>query len=146
MSRLTDLIAKAKARGPQLGADLDQEFRQLSSRLLFGLNFERHSPEPVELPLQPIRKGDKVRVLRPRGSTKKGDPRLWQIQAIRKGAAGKVADLALLNAPASQTEARADLVVVAEFRDTIYLMQPTLSGISGGIVLNALRISANQIS
>ena len=122
MSRLTDLIAKAKAKDPQLGADLDQEFKQLSSRLPFGLNFERHSPEAVELPLRPIRKGDKVRVLPTRGSTKKGDPRLWQILAIRKGATGKVADLALLNAPAaeSQTVALADLVVVAEFRDTIY--------------------------
>ena len=122
MSRLTDLIAQAKAKDPQLGADLDQEFKQLSSRLPFGLNFERHRPEAVELPQRPIRKGDKVRVLPPRGSTKKGDPRLWQIKAIRKVGAGKVADLELLNAPASeaQTVALDDLVVVAEFRDTIY--------------------------
>ena len=76
MSRLTDLIAQAKAKDPQLGADLDQEFKQLSSRLPFGLNFERHRPEAVELPQRPIRKGDKVRVLPPRGSTKKGDVRL----------------------------------------------------------------------
>ena len=122
MSRLTDLIAQAKAKDPQLGADLDQEFKQLSSRLPFGLNFERHRPEAVELPQRPIRKGDKVRVLPPRGSTKKGDPRLWQIKATRKVDAGKVADLELLNAPASeaQTVALDDLVVVAEFRDTIY--------------------------
>ena len=50
MSRLTDLIAQAKAKDPQLGADLDREFRQLSSRLPFGLNFERHRPEAMELP------------------------------------------------------------------------------------------------
>jgi hypothetical protein len=42
VSRLTDLIAKAKAEDPQLGADLEREFRALSSRLSFGLNFERH--------------------------------------------------------------------------------------------------------
>ena len=65
MSRLPDLIAQAKAKGPQLGADLDQEFKQLSSRLPFGLNFERHRPEAVELPRRPIRKGDKVHVLPP---------------------------------------------------------------------------------
>ncbi|MGB8479788.1 MAG: hypothetical protein WCE63_13290 [Acidobacteriaceae bacterium] len=41
-SRLTDLIAQAKARDPLLGADLDREFKVLSSRLPFGLNFERH--------------------------------------------------------------------------------------------------------
>ena len=122
MSRLTDLIAQARAKDPQLGADLYQEFKQLSSRLPFGLNFERHRPEAVELPQRPIRKGDKVRVLPPRGSTKKGDPRLWQIKAIRKVGASKVADLGLLDAsaPESQTVALDDLVVVAEFRDTIY--------------------------
>ncbi len=122
MSRLTDLIAKAKAKDPQLGADLDQEFKQLSSRLPFGLNFERHSPEVVELPQRPFRKGDKVRVLPPRGSTKKGDPRLWQIKAIRMGADGKLVDLELLNvqAPEAKTVPLDDLVVVAEFRDTIY--------------------------
>jgi adenine-specific DNA-methyltransferase len=79
VSRLTDLIVRAKAKDPQPGAGLDQEFKQLSSRLPFGLNFERHRPEAVELPKRPIRKGDKVRVLPPRGSTKKGDPRLQQI-------------------------------------------------------------------
>lgn len=122
MSRLTDLIAQAKAKDPKLGADLDQEFKQLSSRLSFGLNFERHRPEAVELPQRPVRKGDKVRVLPPRGSTKKGDPRLWQVKAVRKTAAGKVADLELLNAavPQAQTVALDELVVVAEFRDTIY--------------------------
>lgn len=57
MSRLTDLIAKAKAKDSQLGADLDREFKLLSSRLPFGLNFERHSPEAVELPLHPLREG-----------------------------------------------------------------------------------------
>ena len=79
MSRLTDLLAKAKAKDSQLGADLEREFKLLSSRLPFGLNFERHSPEAVELPLRPVRKGDKVRVLPERGSVKKGDQRLWQV-------------------------------------------------------------------
>ena len=122
MSRLTDLIAQAKAKDPQLGADLDQEFKQLSARLPFGLNFERHRPEAVELPQRPIRRGDKVRVLPPRGSIKKGDQRLWQVKAIRKADVGKAAELELLNAqfPESKTVALDDLVVVAEFRDTIY--------------------------
>lgn len=62
MSRLTDLIAQAKARDTQLGADLEREFKALSSRLPFGLNFERHRPEAAELPQRPVRKGDKVSV------------------------------------------------------------------------------------
>ncbi len=80
MSRLTDLISKAKAIDPQLGTDMEREFRALSSRLSFGLNFERHKPEAVELPKRSVRRGDKVRVLPPRGSTTKGDQRLWQVK------------------------------------------------------------------
>jgi adenine-specific DNA-methyltransferase len=120
VSRLTDLIAKAKAKDAQLGADLEQEFNVLSSRLPYGLNFERHSPEVVELPLRPVRKGDKVRVLPERGSTHKGDQRLWQVKSIKK--AENTADIELLGAAVNQTTSVAldDLVVVAEFRDTIY--------------------------
>ncbi len=62
MSRLTDLLAQAKTKDSQLGADLDREFKVLSSRLPFGLNFERHRPEAVELPQRPIRKGQLGRV------------------------------------------------------------------------------------
>ncbi|MBW3830940.1 site-specific DNA-methyltransferase [Aeromonas hydrophila] len=120
MSRLTDLLANAKAKDSQLGADLEREFKLLSSRLPFGLNFERHSPEAVELPLRPVRKGDKVRVLPQRGSVKKGDQRLWQVKAIHKTT--KIADLELLDTaePEIQSVPLVDLVVVAEFRDTIY--------------------------
>jgi adenine-specific DNA-methyltransferase len=122
VSRLTDLIAQAKAKDPQLGADLDREFKVLSSRLPFGLNFERHRPEVVELPQRLIRKGDKVRVLPVRGSTKKGDQRLWLVKAIHKTGEGKTARLELLGAeePDLRTVGLDDLVVVAEFRDTIY--------------------------
>lgn len=122
MSRLTDLIAQAKAKDPQLGADLDREFKVLSSRLPFGLNFERHRPEAVELPQRPIRKGDKVRVLPKRGTTKNGDQRLWQVKAVRKVDADNMADLELFRAASKETLSVAldELVVVAEFRDIIY--------------------------
>ena len=90
MSRLTDLIAQTKTKDAQLGADLEREFKIFSSRLPFGLNFERHHPEAVELPLRPIRKGHKVRVLPERGSTKKGDQRLWQTAGKSPGYVEKV--------------------------------------------------------
>lgn len=120
MSRLTDLLRKVKAENPQIGADLEREFRALSSRLSFGLNFERHKPEAVELPNRPVRKGDKVRVLPPRGETKKGDQRLWEVKSIRKRK--NEADLELPDSEEAeaQTVALDDLVVVAEFGDTIY--------------------------
>ncbi|NYS61934.1 DNA methyltransferase [Vreelandella salicampi] len=120
MSRLTDLIADLKAKDPKLGADLDREFKALSSRLPFGLNFERHRPEAVELPLRSIRKGDKVRVLPPRGSTGKGDQSLWQVKAIQKKK--ELAELELKDGvdQKKKTVSLNDLVVVAEFRDTIF--------------------------
>lgn len=120
MSRVTELIAKIKAKDTQLGTDLEREFKALSTRLPFGLNFERHSPEAVELPARPVRKGDKVRVLPPRGTVTKGDQRLWQVKAISK--AQKTAELELMGGLATETQTALldDLVVVAEFRDIIY--------------------------
>lgn len=122
MSRLTELLAQAKAKDPQLGVDLEREFNVLTERLPFGLNFERHRPEAVELPQVPIRKGDKVRVLPERGSTQKGDQRLWRVKAIHRSHGRKTADLERPGETGieRQTVALDDLVVVAVFRDTIY--------------------------
>lgn len=126
MSRLTDLIAQAKAKDPQLGADLESEFRVLSERRPFGLNFERHQPEAVELPSRPVRKGDKVRVLPPRGTTAHGDPTLWRVTGFDGTGDTRTATLAPLTdrGPDQTDQTRAvpvaDLVVVAEFRDPIY--------------------------
>ena len=122
MSLLQDLIAQVKDKDPQSGADLDREFKALASRRQFGLNFERHRPEAVELPQRPIRKGDKVRVLPPRGETKTGDQRLWLVKDIHRDGASKKATLDLIGSrePETQTAPIVDLVVVAEFRDIIY--------------------------
>ena len=122
MSRLTDLIARAKAKDSALGEELEREFKVLASRRAFGLNFERHRPESVELPGRPVRRGDKVRILPPRGSTRRGDQRLWKVSRIEGKGEAKVAQLALIDAePPETTEVTiADLVVVAEFRDFIY--------------------------
>ena len=121
MSRLTDLIAKAKAKDPQLGADLEGEFRCCSSRPSFGLNFERHRPEAVRIaatPGAPGRQGARAaaawlhRQGRPAALAGEGHPKM----------AKKTADLELLGAPkpSQSRHVLEDLVVVAEFRDTIY--------------------------
>jgi len=122
VSRLTDLIAQAKAKDPQMGADLEREFRVMSSRRAFGLNFERHRPEAIELPQRSVRKGDKVRVLPARGTTEKGDKRLWVVKRIEKADSGRIAHLVLHGAaePETQIITVDDLVVVAEFRDFIF--------------------------
>lgn len=118
MSRLTDLVRAAKQLDEQLGKDLEDEILPLQKRLPFGLNFERHAPEAVELAGHKIRKGSKVRVLSPRGSIARGEKRLWRVEAIH----GDAAEISLPDH--SEGESRLvqvdDLVLVAEFRDWIY--------------------------
>jgi len=122
VSRLTDLIAQTKAKDPQMGSDLEREFKALSSRRSFGLNFERHRPETIELPNRPVRKGDKVRVLPLRGETKKSDQKLWLVKNIVKKSEQWIANLVELNStePENKKVTIENLVVVTEFRDKIY--------------------------
>ncbi|WP_094287296.1 site-specific DNA-methyltransferase [Mycobacterium lehmannii] len=122
MSRLTELIRQAKLNDPQLGTDLEREFKVLSGRRAFGLNFERHRPETVELPHRPVRRGDKVRVLPSRRSTTRADQRLWLVKRIEKTNDDRVAHLELVGVPERRRCEAAvnDLVVVAAFRDLIY--------------------------
>lgn len=122
MSRLTDLLSQVKANNPELGKELEREFKTLSSRLPFGLNFERHRPESVELPARPVRKGDKVRVLPPRGTTQKGDQRLWRVRSLEQVNGTRMAQVDLMDTAEMETQQVPveDLVVVAEFRDYIY--------------------------
>ena len=121
MSRLTDLITQAKTKDPDLGTELEKEFKALASRRSFGLNFERHRPENVELPGRPVRKGDKVHVLPPRSETKKGDQRIWKVRSLSKVDGNRVASVELMGTaePEKQQVAVEDLVVMAEFRDFI---------------------------
>jgi adenine-specific DNA-methyltransferase len=135
VSRLNDLLRELRSREPALARDLEREVAALADRRAFGLNFERHVPEVVELPGRRVRKGDKVRVLPPRGQMpKKSDEKLWVVIGIERSAS--TATLEPLAAPAPDsgepmveagearpepsTAALDDLVVVAEFRDPIY--------------------------
>lgn len=122
MSRLTELIRQAKEKDPALGAELEREYRTLSGRRAFGLNFERHRPEAVELPGRPVRRGDKVRILPPRGSTDSGDGRLWRVTRIEKIDGGRRAHLECVgnDGVEPKTVVTDDLVVAAEFRDPIH--------------------------
>ncbi|MFI1294303.1 site-specific DNA-methyltransferase [Streptomyces sp. NPDC020792] len=119
---MTELIRQAKRRDPQLGADLEAEINVLSGRRAFGLNFERHRPEAVELPNRPVRKGDKVRILPARGSAEAGDQRLWRVNRLEKRGTDYVGHLCLVGTsePEQRVVPLADLVVVAEFRDHVF--------------------------
>lgn len=122
MSRLTDLLRQASKTDPQLARDLEAEFQALLKRRSFGLVFERHQPEAVELPGRPVKRGDKVHILPPRGSTKKGDNRLWRVIRIEGKGDERQGHLTEIDAaePQERVVPLTDLIVVAEFRDTIY--------------------------
>lgn len=122
MSRLTELLRQARKADKQLGDDLEKEFAALMKRRTFGLVFEQHQPEAVELPGRAVRRGDKVRVLPPRGEVKPGDQRLWRVEQIERVDGSRVAHLLELDAeePETQSVITDDLVVVAEFNDRIY--------------------------
>ena len=119
---MSNLLRRVETQDPQLAADLKREMEALSRRRAYGLNFERHIPETVELPDRPVRRGDKVRFLPERGEKPSSiDRRPWRVDRIRQG---RVADLVrhLDSEAGLQIASRAvdDLVVIAEFRDPIY--------------------------
>ena len=125
MSRLSNLLRQVETQAPQLTADLKREIEALSGRRAFGLNFERHIPETIELPDRPVRRGDKVRFLPERGERPSTvDSRVWRVDRIRRTGKGRVADLVRQEHSDAehQVACRAvdDLVVIAEFRDPIY--------------------------
>src|SRR5690625_7358135 len=91
-------------------------------RRTFGLVFEQHQPEAVELPGRTVRRGDKVRVLPPRGEVKPGDQRLWRVEQIERGGGGRGAHPLELDAgePETQSAITHDPVGGAEVNDRIH--------------------------
>lgn len=125
MSTLSNLLRQVEQKDAQLAADLLREVKALGERREFGLNFERHTPETVDLPGRPVRKGDKVRFLPERGASEKGlDQGTWRVVALRGSGSDRLASLVRHERgdAESATASRLvlDLVVVAEFRDAIY--------------------------
>lgn len=124
MSRLTDLIAQLAESNPALADDLRRETEVLSRRRPFGLNFERHIPETVELPGRKVRRGDKV-IFRPPADPDSTpvDKRTWVVSGFGGSGPDRSARLVLRDDsedPETTTQPVSDLVVVAEFRDPIY--------------------------
>lgn len=129
MARIHELLAQLRASAPALAADIEREVDVLADRRAFGLNFERHTPEAVELPGRKVRAGDKVRVQPPRGDMLTVANRaLYRVATIERDGDRRVATIAALGTELEGVEAGDtsrtvnvdDLVVVAEFRDPIY--------------------------
>lgn len=121
MSRLNDLLRRLNTIDPALAADLKREVDALADRRAFGLNFERHAPEAVELPGRKVVKNSKVRILPQRGAPRTAEnDRLWRILSITRENETATANLEALDGDDTQTALLSDLVVVAEFRDPIF--------------------------
>lgn len=127
MSRLTDLLQQARDFDPKFAAELEREIRHSQNQRSFGLVFERHLPDAVELPTRPVRRGDTVYILPPRGSKQAGDKTLWTVAKIDRKAEGGPSATVLETKPAKGSEAEVrdgvlieDLVVVAQHDDVIY--------------------------
>ena len=124
MARIHELLRQLRLTNAALADDIEREVDVLGARRAFGLNFERHTPEAVELPGRPVRSGDKVHVLPPRGERPKAaNFKLWRVVAIEGEGDGRVGNLEAhprAEPTETATMAVADLVVVAEFRDPIY--------------------------
>lgn len=135
---------------------MQREVEALSGRRAFGLNFERHIPETVELPNRPVRRGDKVRFLPRRGEKSHDvDSRIWRVLRIVRSSRGRVANLAWKPNAEADTEVASrpvsDLVVVAGFRDPVYPGLRSTGRIEGGgdrpfhVVINAENFHALQV-
>lgn len=118
MSRLSELMSAVSDLDPKVGGELVREIKLLQQRTSYGLMFERHRPEAVELPGHPVRTNSKVRLLPGRGSHETPDSRLWSVERVRRDEL-EVAAIIDGNIE-TRTVARDDVLVVAEFSDRIY--------------------------
>lgn len=129
MSRLTDLLRSIESTDPKTAADLRKEIAALThNQRTFGLVYEKHQPEAVQLPGIRIRRGSKVRILPKRASPGKGSKDLWSVESIdRSNSEQPIAHLVAINPAIDNPEdllrtesSVEDLVTVAEFHDRIF--------------------------
>ena len=118
---LNNLLDRVERVDRSLAAELRTQISTLARRREFGLNFEKHKPETVELYGRTVRAGDKVRLITPRGQSRPHeDARTWRVQTITKTKTGHQAHLLDLNGDVERDAPLDELVVVADFRDPIY--------------------------
>ena len=118
---LNNLLDRVERVDRSLAAELRTQISTLARRREFGLNFEKHKPETVELYGRTVRAGDKVRLITPRGQSRPHeDARTWRVQTITKTKTGHQGHLLDLEGDVEVTAPLDELVVIADFRDPIY--------------------------
>ncbi|MDN4175580.1 DNA methyltransferase [Nocardioides sp. SOB77] len=99
-----------KVADPALRQALREQVDLLTGKQAYGLVFQDHQPETVELPDYKVRRGCKVRLRR-------GGPALYTVEAVR---AGTATVRPLLGGGDEERHPTSDLTVVREFGDPIY--------------------------
>lgn len=113
---------------------LRQQIDTMLTKQSFGLVFQAHKPETVELPRYKVRRGCKVRIKGEDGQ---------ELYRVRTVAGAKVTIASLTNEPELWDVATSDLVVVREFGEPIYPGLTSVGKVNGGgdkpshIVINA---------
>lgn len=103
---LVDKVADAALR-----AALREQVDTLLHKRSFGLVFQEHRPETVELPQHRVRRGCKVRV------REEPDQALYRVDKINGGSASVTS---MTEPPVQRVLPKAALVVVREFGDPVY--------------------------
>lgn len=119
-NELRSLLDRVASNDPDTAKALRRHIDVLQGRRRFGLNFERHTPESVELVGRPISVGDKVRFLPPRGQAKAESDTTWVVKSITVAKKDRVAQLLDPRTKEESSRALEGLVFVADFRDPIY--------------------------
>ena len=140
MTRLDDLLSRVPA---DLRDDLTAEIaRRARPQRHFGLVFERHDPEAVDLVGMQPAPGDTAHVLPPRGSGDDRDLTLWRVDAVDTDNTAHLTEVlpggtawdadVMGRAPATITADAGDIVPVAESTDTIYPGLELVDRVQGG--------------
>ena len=109
------LLDRVRELDPSLAADLSAAVKNIAADREFGLVFNRHMPETVELPGRPVRRGDKVRIVGDKTETN------WKVIRTHRRDKPQTAEIIrLAGGDAVRQVPLTDLVVVADFRDDIY--------------------------
>src|SRR6266516_3869539 len=95
----------------ELRAELGAAIKEIKEATKFGLVFEEHLPELVEIPELPIRKGALV-------ARKENGNDLWTVLSVKAGRAICRKDEE--RGPREQTFAASDLITIKRFGDPIY--------------------------
>lgn len=112
---IDSLLSRVRDSDPSLADDLRRAIKSVTADREFGLVFNRHLPETVELPGRAVRVLDKVRIKDDEGG------RTWRVNKVRRAKGGRVAEIVSADTDALKgTQPLDNLVVIADFRDPIY--------------------------